>query len=34
MFEVNYRGKFDRKHECIYVGGQLDVYDKVLIQNN
>jgi hypothetical protein len=30
VFEVNYGGKFDRKHGCIYVGGQLDVYDQTV----
>jgi hypothetical protein len=28
VFEINYGGKFDRKHGCIYVGGQFDVYNK------
>jgi hypothetical protein len=26
VFEINYRGKFDRKYGCIYVGGQVDVH--------
>jgi hypothetical protein len=26
VFEINYRGRFDRKCGCIYVGGQVDVH--------
>jgi hypothetical protein len=32
VFEVNYEEKFDRKHGCIYVRVQLEVYDKSVDQ--
>jgi len=34
LFEINFRGRFDRKFRCIYVGGQMDVHPDEVDPNN
>jgi hypothetical protein len=34
VFEINFRGRFDKKFGCIYVGGQMDVHPDEVDPDN